>query len=858
MASLRELLRSRAATAGDRIALLAPGRTPTHAADLLEQVDSVGEVLAAAGVAPDAAVALALPNGPDLATAFLGVTAAAVCAPLAVDRPRAEHERDLAAMGARVLVVERDHDTAARDAAVGLGIPTLELVPGTAAGRFELVGPTAVGGPDPVHRDTGGAALLLFTSGTTSRPKLVPVREDALLASAANVAVALGLTPDDRSLNVMPLFHIHGLVAGLMASMHAGGSVVCTPGFVGASVWDWIEEHRPTWYTAVPTIHQAMLDVSRPKAAPDRPVPSSLTFARSSSAALPARVMEELERVLGVPVVEAYGMTEAAHQIATNPRPPGVRKPGSVGRAVGCEVAVLDDAGRALAADAVGELAIRGPSVATGYLDAPEATAAAFRDGWFRTGDQGFVDADGYVTITGRLKEIINRGGEKVAPREIDDALLAHPQVKYAVAFAVPHPSLGEEVGAAVVLDDGATVTTPQLRRFVAERLAPYKVPRRVVAVDEIPRGATGKLDRASLADALGLTAAAQARAGVARVAPADDLERGVAEVWQRVLGDDDLPSVDVDFFELGGDSLHATELLLDLEQAFDRRIPATVFFDGATVRAMAALLRAEPTDPSASFVVPVQPGGSRPPLFCVMRAGSVVTLRHLAATLGPEQPVYGVWMPSMHGPEIAGGSIQDIATTCARLVREVAPEGPYRLFGHSLGGLVVYETARRLAAEGQAVGFLGVADALHPDLVRARWERRHSTRYRLGKLFSRRGPEIVAWRVRQLFGRNPPRPVDYLPGTEAILDWQAAFARERAYEPGPAPAPVTIFATQPYERFSGSHDLGWAPLMLPGSECIEVPGDHDSMIGEPHVHVLAARLEESLRRAGDDGASGG
>ncbi|MFM8305142.1 MAG: AMP-binding protein [Actinomycetota bacterium] len=850
MASLLELLRAGATSSGDQPALLAPGRRDATHRELFDQVVGVGDRLGAAGLGPDAPVALALPNGADLAVAFLGVTAAAVCAPLATDRPQAEHARDLEALGARAVIVQQGHDTAARDAATALRIPVLELVPGAGAGAFDLVVPDDAPAPAP-SRDRGDAALLLFTSGTTSRPKLVPLCEDALVASAANVAAALGLTPRDRCLDVMPLFHIHGLVAGLLAPLSQGGSVICAPGFDAASVWEWIDTMSPTWYTAVPTIHQAMLDVSRPRATADRPIRSSLTFVRSSSAPLPARLMEELERVLGVPVIEAYGMTEAAHQIASNARPPGVRTPGSVGRAVGCEVVALGEDGRVLTPGAVGELAIRGPSVATQYLDAPEATAAAFQDGWFRTGDQGLVDADGVVTLTGRLKEIINRGGEKVAPRAIDDVLLTHPQVKHAVAFAVPHPRLGEEVGAAVVLEANATVTAPQLRRYAAERLAPYKVPRRVVAVDEIPRGATGKLDRTGLADRLGFTASTRAAPGAA---PADDLEREIAAIWQRVLGDDELPSIDADFFDLGGDSLHATELLLDLERAFGRPLPATVFFDGATVRRMAALLRAEPADPSASFVVPVQPDGTRPPLFCVMRAGSVVTLRHLAATLGRDQPVFGVWMPSMHGPADAAGSIEEIATTCARLVREVTPDGPYRLFGHSLGAMVAYETACRLAAEGHAVEFVGIADAIHPDLVRARWAQRHSLWYRVRKLCSRRGPSIVAWRVRQLFGRNPPRPVEHLPGTGAVLDWAAAFARERGFTPGPAPALVTVFSAEPVRRTAGSADLGWARVATAGIECIEVPGDHDSMIGEPHVHVLAARLDECLRRAGAGG----
>jgi acyl-CoA synthetase (AMP-forming)/AMP-acid ligase II/thioesterase domain-containing protein/acyl carrier protein len=848
MSLLLDLLAERAADTPDRPAIIGPAGDTTNHANLHARVVRLREQLTAAGVTEGCSVALALPNGPELAMTFLGAMTTAACAPLAADRPVAEHQRDLAAMGASVLVVQRGHDTPARDAAKDLGIPLLELAPDT--GHGELTSPLHPAPSEAAATGPGGhrIGLLLFTSGTTSRPKLVPLSEAGLLRSAGNVAATLRLTADDRCLNVMPLFHVHGIVAALLGSITAGASVVCTPGFVGSLVWQWIDELGPTWYTGVPTIHQAMLDSTRTLDGP-RPIPSSLRVVRSSSAALPVRVMAELESVLGVPVIEAYGMTEAAHQIASNPLPPGVRKPGTVGRPTGCEVGVLDVDGSPLGPGVVGEIALRGPSLATGYVGAPDATAAAFRDGWFHTGDQGHLDADGYVTLTGRLKEIINRGGEKVAPREIDDALLAHPHVKYAVAFAVPHPRLGEEVGAAVVLHEGATVTAAQLRVFVAGKLAPFKVPRRVVAVDEIPRNATGKLDRTQLANRLGFTEAPGAEVSCAPVVPVDDLERRVAHLWQEVLELDVVPSVVVDFFELGGDSLHAVELLEAIEATFGRRLPATVFFDGATVRGMTDLLRVESTDPSAASVVPVQATGTRPALFCVMRAGSVVTLRHLADTLGPDQPVFALWMPAMHGPDETAGSIEELGAECVRLVRATRPEGPYLLFGHSLGAVVVFEAARQLAADGHDVATVFMADAIHPELQRTAWARRHSARYRVKKLLSRRGPKIVAWRVRQVLGRNPPRPVVYLPGTELVADWRAALARERAYVPGPAPAPIVIFATRQYLRAAQCPDLGWAPVLTEGWESIEVPGDHDSMIGEPHVHVLAARLAEELER---------
>ncbi len=261
---------------------------------------------------------------------------------------------------------------------------------------------------------------------------------------------------------------------------------------------------NPTWYSAVPTMHQAIL--ARAARNPDAVRHHALRFIRSSSASLPPVVMAEMESTFGVPVVESYGMTEAAHQMASNPLPPGVRKPGSVGLAAGPEIALLGPEGDQLTPNTVGEVVIRGPNVTSGYLERPDANAEAFADGWFRTGDLGYLDDDGYLFLVGRIKEIVNRGGEKISPREVDEALLAHPDVVQAVAFAVPHPRLGEDLAAAVVAAEGATPAPEELRRFVAERVAAFKVPRTVLVVDEIPKGPTGKLQRIGLAQQLGLT----------------------------------------------------------------------------------------------------------------------------------------------------------------------------------------------------------------------------------------------------------------------------------------------------------------------------------------------------------------
>ena len=842
MTSLLELLRGHAERAPGRPAVLAPGRLPTSYEDLARHVQAMTEELRARGIGADDRVVVALPNGPDLAVAVLGTIAAAQCAPLAIDHPRAQFARELTNLNARAVLVQRGTDTDAREAAADVGVPIIELEAGAAAGCCTMEEASSCV-PGSRHGTTTGAdaALLLFTSGTTSDPKLVPLTETGLLRSAETVAATLGLTDADRCLNVMPLFHIHGLVAALLASLAVGGSVVCTPGFRANSVREWVEEYAPTWYTAVPTIHQAMLDVTR-----SSDLRGAFRFIRSSSAALPPRVLRELEDAFGAPVIEAYGMTEAAHQMASNPLPPGSRRPGTVGRATGVDIAVLDLDGSCLPAGEVGELVIKGPTVMSGYVDNPEANAGAYVDGWFRTGDQGRIDADGYVTITGRLKEIINRGGEKVAPREVDEALLTHPDVRSASAFAIPHPRLGEEVAAAVVLAEGALVTTAQLRRFVAAQLEPYKVPRRVVVVDDIPRGPTGKIERRRLGAALGFERAARGSTDAATtVPPRDDHEMAVALLWQRVLGLDVLPSVEDDFFDLGGDSLHATELLHAVEDDFGRSVPATIFAAGATVRVMAEELQSVAPGDCGPSIVPIQPHGSRPGLFCLLRGGSIVTARHFVPALGSDQPIYGIWYPAMHGSRSLAGSIEDIAQACLAVIRQVQRHGPYLLFGHSLGGLVMYDVARQLTDQGEVVSLLALADSAHPRFVAPEWRRRafHMRRW-VRKALSPDALRMV--RAATSPGGRDTRRRQIIVGSNVRLDLTAVLARERNYRPSPAGWPVAIFSTQAWRDYANGPDLGWKALLGDWTSH-PVPGNHDSMIAEPHVHILAAELAERL-----------
>jgi oxalate---CoA ligase len=471
------------------------GESIDHAA-LRSEVDRLAERLRRAGLGPGDRIAIVLPNGPEMALALLAAMSVGCAAPLNPKYREEEFRFYLDDLHAAALVTDGQAPAAraaAPSATIAIGVEgeglSIDLeAQGGLAGRSVAERPTA-----------DDEALVLHTSGTTSRPKIVPLRQRNLARSARNIAASLHLTAADRALTIMPLFHVHGIMAGLLAPLSAGGSVVCTPGFDGFKFHRWLDDLRPTYYTAVPTMHQMVL------ARAPEPRPTSLRFVRSSSAALPRPVLEGLSDLFGVPVVEAYGMTEASHQMTCNPLPPGAIKPGSVGVATGIEVAVLDAGSNELRPGERGEVAIRGATVVDGYENNPAANEAAFTAGWFRTGDEGVLDDDGYLFLTGRLKEQINRGGEKISPLEVDDVLLRHPAIAEAVTFAIPHDALGEEVGAAVVLLDGQRATERELRTYLRAQLAAFKVPKQIVFVTEIPKGATGKIQRIGLAERLSL-----------------------------------------------------------------------------------------------------------------------------------------------------------------------------------------------------------------------------------------------------------------------------------------------------------------------------------------------------------------
>lgn len=580
------LLRAQVERRPDTFAVLGLDRPPLTFSRLCAHVESSCRALNGMGVGRNDRVAIVLPDGPEMAVAFLAVASVATAVPLNPASTADEYASTLRDLGARAMLVQAGAASVAREVARASGLPIIELSPAVgAAGLFTLSGESR---SETLHRGFAGpndVALVLHTSGSQGRPKRIPLTHTNICVIALRNGVAMELTAADRCLSVMPLFHIHGLVVVTLSALLAGSSVVCTPGFQSDRFFEWLDRFRPTWYSAIPPIHQAVLAAAPAHREVIRRSP--LRFIRTGSAPLPPQAGEELRLVFNAPVMNTYGLTESP-SIAIMPLPPRPQKPGSVGVAACSEIGVLDDEGRLLPRGATGEIAVRGPNVMRGYEDDPQANATAFINGWLRTGDQGHLDADGYLFITGRITEFINRGGEKVSPVEVDDVLAGHPAVAQAITFAVPHPTLGEDVAAAVVLRTDQAATEADLRAFAAARLGFAKSPGQILIVDELPKGATGKLQRRSVAEHFGLKAVSREPATTPPLLTPTEVT--LAEIWAGVLSLERV-GVNENFFALGGASIQAAMVTSRVRKALGVELPHISLFEWPTVAELAEVV---------------------------------------------------------------------------------------------------------------------------------------------------------------------------------------------------------------------------------------------------------------------------
>ncbi|PPS39814.1 acyl--CoA ligase [Chroococcidiopsis sp. TS-821] len=488
----------------DRPAIVAPDKPSLTYKQLRHQIVELAAQLNRLGIKRGSRIAIAMPNGPEMILTYLAAATCATAAPLNPKYKQEEFAFYYEDTQAIALIVLGDEIATAQAAIT----PQMMLIQATPNSDGTLSFHKIQGKEYPPQTieqaESEDVAMILHTSGTTSRPKRVPIKHRHLAASAQNIIGTYNLSASDRALCIMPLFHVHGIVASMLSTLASGGTVICPNGFNAMEFWRIFSEFQPTWYSAVPTMHQLIL--ARAERNQEAIAQSRLRFIRSSSSSLPPVVLESLEATFHVPVLEAYSMTEASHQMTSNPLPPHPRKAGSVGYGFGVEVGIMDEAGNLLEKGQLGEVVVKGANVVDGYENNPEANAKAFTQGWFRTGDQGVIDPDGYLSLTGRIKELINRGGEKISPLEVDNVLLRHAAVAEALTFAVPHKTLGEDIHAAVVLKD-SSVSEQELRKHCSELLAEFKVPRQLHILEELPRGATGKLQRLNMAKLLNIGA---------------------------------------------------------------------------------------------------------------------------------------------------------------------------------------------------------------------------------------------------------------------------------------------------------------------------------------------------------------
>jgi acyl-CoA synthetase (AMP-forming)/AMP-acid ligase II/thioesterase domain-containing protein len=708
-------LRRRAEQQPDHPAIVSTGLKPFSYSELRDLIDDVCVALRAAGFGPRSRIAISLPSGPLAALAIVAVACSAISIPVNPRQTQREIENEFKALRPDAVLLLKGSNSDARRVAEQSGLAIIEItqIKDGALGFGGIESPEGPdgGAPECDDPEPNTPAFILQTSGTAAEPKLIPFSHRNMLAAAARVQNWFNLTSADRCLSVSPPFYSHGLKVTVFTPLLSGGTVVFPTEASKFDYSEWFESLRPTWYSAGPTLHRLVLDQVEFRAGANSN--HSLRFILSGGAPLPRNVLEGLQNSLGVPVVEHYGSSEAA-QISANLPYPGRTKVGSCGVPPPGTIRIVGDSGREVPIGSQGEILVGGPTVISGYIDAPELNAKTFVDGWFRSGDIGSIDEHGFLTLHGRDNDVINRGGEKISPLEIDDALMRHPAVGEAAAFGVPHPRLGQDVAAAVVLRPGAATSSIELRKFLHDELTAFKVPRRIVIKEQLPKGATGKVLRRRLTETWNETTEPSTQLAVPRSlgdsATQNRLANDLVSIWQALLKTSQL-SLDDDFFERGGDSLLATEMLVEIELLIGRTVPSSVLFEATTIRQLALKL-SEQSELKSEFLVRMNSNGNLAPLtyfhgnFYRFGHGAIM----LAKALGSDQPLLVV---SPHGTdeEPIPHSVEAMAADRLPLILKAQPEGPYRLSGKCLGGIVAFETARLLVAAGKKVEMVVMLD---------------------------------------------------------------------------------------------------------------------------------------------------
>jgi acyl-CoA synthetase (AMP-forming)/AMP-acid ligase II/thioesterase domain-containing protein len=818
-----------------RVAIEAPGRAPLTHSRLSEHIETTADRLRSLGIGRGDRVVSVLPAGPDAASAVLAVSPTATFVPLDPNTTRSEYELLFRTLEPRMVMIEAGVVHAAADAARIMRVPVLEVGSEEPAGAFTLngrTGYTPVPSTDVVMPED--YAYILSTSGTTGNPKFAPVPHHSMCSTVASIADALKIESTDTCLVFTPLFHSLGLVSGVLVPFSAGSRSIFLAGFDAQQFFGCLGEFRPTWFSAVPPLLRTMVEQAPAYRQAIESAP--LRFVRSGGSPLASGLIERIEQIFRAPVVQVYGLSEAP-ALACHALNGDVGKPGSVGRVMRNEVAIFDPQDRRLPPGASGEIVVRGPSVIPEYFRNETATRRAIRSGWFYTGDIGHLDQDGYLFLTGRRSEFINRGGEKIAPAEVDEILLSHPSVAEALTFPIPDAEVGEEIGAVVELRPAAQLSAADLQAFVATHLSGYKVPRRIFFVDAIPKGPTGKMKRVNMYAQLTALNIEEVHRSMEHAL--DGREEILAGLFAKALG---VASVarDDNFFELGGGSLAATRCAAEIGRAFGlNKFSAVAFLWAPTVAAMAKTL-AETDGGDQATVVTIQPDGDGIPIFLVAPGMEV---QSLAKNLG-KRPLLGIGVPNLER-RTATCTMEIIAEECVAALRRRRPSGPYALAGWCGAGILALEMAQILNRQGAEVAFVALFDARNiylPPMNRSRKVLVQAVRQaqriyffllrvRLG------GLRAVAVALNSRIEVNPQAEAF----NEALRRYQPTVWHGRM---------IHIWASRrPRGKFRDV-DFDWRHLSPSGFEYYEIPGDHISMLYEPKLaEILTAEIDRASHR---------
>jgi oxalate---CoA ligase len=876
--------------ASNRNAIESPGYQPLTYNDLRQQVLYVVKTLNAMGFCRNDRIAVISPAGPETAVIIISVMAGFTAVPLNPQNKKHEYERYFSQLKIKAVIVQSGCESAVVWVAKSRNIPIIELIPVPGkAGQFELKSSLSRNMQEPQFANSSDISHVFMTSGTTSKPKIVPISQKQYSFSQRRTCETLKITQSDRCLHIVPYYHGMGIGPPLLSVLFAGGTVICTKEFIPSDFPSLLKTFRPTFYSAGPALHQGILREIK-KVPPHELKNNSLRFIRSGSAALLPTVRQELEELLGVPIIEAYAMSEAGLVSINIPQ-----KHGSVGIPVIDSLKIINENGSSLGPYEQGEIVVKGETVFSGYEDAPDENVAAFIDGWFKTGDMGYLDDGGYLFYTGRKKELINKGGEKISPAEIDTVLMTHPMVKEAMTFRINDPVLGEDIAAMVVLENPG-VGEEDLRKYLIDRMIQFKVPKRIYFVDDIPKGPTGKLLRYVGTDRYKDGKFEDEKAfGLINDTVSNELsmiQERITQIWKDIL-DLEVLSPDDDFFRCGGNSLAAIELLIKIQREFQLNFPPDTIYLYPTIRKQSLLIAQKSGDFIAyhPLVVPIRSKGTLSPLFCFHPIdGWIGQYQTISPFLDQNRPLFGIRSRGLEPGEKIPQTFEEAAREYFDAIKTVQKKGPYYLLGFSSGAVSAFALSCILQSQGEKVTYLGIIDASAPspqkrfsNLIKGHGLNNmlvfgyHFIKNRLKtdkdnilysqfvKGVSAFSQVLLSYKASNFLSSSTPEAdinfdhsragwISTLPKHQQLLVWTHRRAMS-TYQYSKFSGDIMLFSTGlDSEFFPSDSTRGWKAFNTGKTMVFDIPGDHETLFDEPFGHVVAQKIEESLKLVNADG----